>query len=150
MRNYSKRLLELALVLMFFIIVPTSFAFSETREMGTTTASYTRTIFPEDHQGRIQFSFTANVSLTVSITNSAGNVTLWTTDNTSGSCDLTVDPDAIYRANFFKMPGYAVLVQYTVVEQSNIPGFELILTALILLAILGLIYLQKQQPLLPR
>jgi hypothetical protein len=143
MRPHHKMLLGMALVFTFVLIFPTTFAFSESHTMGSTEFFYERTIFPEVHRGRIQFTFTANDTLTVSITNSNGVQILWTTYGTNGSCDLDVNKTALYRATFSKGAGSAVYIQYTVTEQS-IPGFLLLLTIFLLLATLGLIYLKRQ------
>lgn len=138
-----KILYSLLLVFSVSLIFPTTLAFTESRVLETYTSSYTRTIFPEIHRGRIQFNFIANVSLSVSITNSTETQILWTITGTNGSCDLNVSPDQLYRAKFSKSTGYAVYIQYSVLEQeSYIPAFTFLLNLLLLLTLIGLIYLK--------
>ena len=144
MRGHQKLLLSMMLSLMLFLVLPMVFAFTEVEEMGTTTVSHTRTIYPNDHRGRIQFSFEANDSLTAAITDASETTTLWIIVGTNGSCDLNVNKDLMYRAKFTKSTGYAVRVEYTVIEQ-GIPGFELLAVMLALVSIIGLVTLRKKK-----
>ncbi len=145
MKNHHKIFGFVILFLSIYLIIPTTIAFTESRTLNSGTSSFTRTIFPEDHRGTILFSFTANDSLTAQITDASELVTLWTKTGTNGSCALSVDAGVLYRAKFTKTPGYAVYIQYTVVEQGGIPGFTLLLSIFILLTILGLVYLKQQK-----
>ena len=148
MKNHQKILVGMVLFFTVLLVLPSTLTFTETEILGTTTVSHTRTIFQEDHRGRIVFSFDANDSLTVQITDASQVVVLWSTFGDNGSCDLNVDRSELYRAKFVKGTGYAVEVTYTVVEQGAIPGFELLYIGFVLLATIGLIYLKKHRSLM--
>jgi hypothetical protein len=147
-RNHHKMLFGMVLVFTFVLILPMTVAFSETHIFETTEISYTRTIFPEDHRGRIQFVFTANDSLSVQITDADEVLTLWSTINTTGSCDLDVDKNELYRAKFSNIQSHAIYVEYSVTGQ-GIPGFALLSTIFALLSMIGFIYIKMRRPLLP-
>ncbi|HUX98527.1 MAG TPA: hypothetical protein VMV49_03120 [Candidatus Deferrimicrobium sp.] len=142
MRPHHKMLLGMALVFTFILILPTAIGFTESETLESTLASHTRTIFPEDHRGQIHFSFTANNSLTASITDASEVQILYTTYAMNGSCDLEVTKGELYRVTFSKMTGYAVYVEFTVTG-AGIPGFLLLPTIFLLLATLGLLYLKQ-------
>jgi hypothetical protein len=148
MKNHQKIFFGMCLLFTFVLILPTTLAFTETEVLPQASGYAERTIFPSDHRGRIQFSFTANASVEVAITNSGGTVTLWTVTATNGSCDLDVDKDEIYRARFTYSPTYAISIQYTVIEQGGIPGFTQVYAMIILLTVVALIYLKKHKNLI--
>lgn len=137
--------------MLFVLLVPTSFAVVETRILGWTTTYFSYPIYPEIHQGQIQFSFTVSDSCEVAITNLAETEILWTGGGmASGSCVLDVNASATYLARFVKPTGWAVFIQFEINEPDDIPGFALLFTAFTLLAILGLISLRKRTLILSR
>ncbi len=143
MRNTKKIVLGICLIFAFTLILPTSLAFTETDILQSALTSSTRSIPEHVHQGRIQFSFIANDTLTTQITDCDVIQVLWSVTATNGSCDLDVNKSELYRIRFIKSPGYVIYIQYTVVEQGGIPGFTLVYSMFLILALVGLIYLKK-------
>ncbi len=148
MNTYRNKLFGLVLICTFFLLLPSAIALTDYYEMPSAYASHSHIIESDFHNGRIAFTFMANVSLTVSIAYRFANDTwatpLWSVTSTNGSTDLTVDPGLNYYYRFIKSPGYAVRIDFTLEgNPSGIPGFIPLYILIGMISILAIVYLKR-------
>ena len=148
MKTHQNRLLGLLLICVMLSFLPSALALADSYEMPSAYSSHSHIIESNFHNGRIAFTFMANVSLTVAITYRFANDTwappLWSVTGTNGSTDLTVNPDLNYYYRFIKSPGYAVRIDFTLEgNPSGIPGFIYIYIIIGLMGLLAIAHFKK-------
>ena len=147
MRSQRKLIACLFFGVLFLVILPTALADTHSGILSPSGSSHTRRVQPSEHWGRLDFTFSANGSLTVSITDDPGIQLLWSKVGTNGSYAADVDSSKVYKITLYNGGGDYVSFTYTIVENTPIPAFPLVFSIFTILALIGFVSLKRRQAL---